>query len=228
MEFSKAMDSVPPNSSRRGMSVRDLYDSMAHRYDSVVEATGYIGPNWLERNLSQVGSPSRVIDMGCANGALGAVLRGRFPEACITGLDISERMIEEARIREVYDRLIVHDLNVPLVQIEDSSADLVVALGFCEFLAEPELLLGEISRVLSVGGELFLSFQEFWPDRPTAAPRTTRSGSVLHKAYTVLEVSEMLEVQPLSTKKLVSETGYVSGSGFACPYVFVHAVREPG
>jgi predicted TPR repeat methyltransferase len=57
----------------RGMSVRDLYDSMADRYDSIVEATAYIGPNWLERNLSRVGSPSAVMDMGCANGSLGAV-----------------------------------------------------------------------------------------------------------------------------------------------------------
>jgi predicted TPR repeat methyltransferase len=210
------------------MSVRDLYDSMAQRYDAVVEATSYIGPDWLERNLPQVGSPSAVIDLGCANGSLGAVLRGRFPEACITGVDISERMIEEARIREVYDRLIVHDLNAPLVQIEDSSADLVVALGFCEFLSEPELLLGEISRTLAVGGVLLLSFQEYWPDRPAEAPRTTRSGSVLHKAYTSLEVSEMLKAQPYSVKKLVSETGYVSGSGFACPYVFVCAVRQSG
>jgi predicted TPR repeat methyltransferase len=137
-------------------------------------------------------------------------------------------MIEEARDREVYDRLIVHDLNVPMLQIEDSSADLVVALGFCEFLAEPELLLGEISRILAVGGELFLSFQEHWPDRPAEAPRTSRSGSVVHKAYTMQEVSEMLEVQPFSVEKLVSETGYVSRSGFACPYVFVHAVRESG
>jgi len=208
------------------MTVRALYDEVAPRYDSVVAAGKYVGPAWLERVLPSVPAPSRAVDFGCANGVLGRILRGQFPGLHLSGLDISERMVNEARASGAYDELFVHDLNSPISQIRDTSVQLAVALGFSEFLAEPAAFLAEAARVLVPGGTLVISFQEFRPERAALAPRSTRNGVVMHRAYSVSEVEALLLSQPFTLHSIESTTGYVSASGFACPYVMVRAVRE--
>ena len=210
------------------MTVRALYDAVASKYDSVVAASKYVGPAWLERILPSVPAPNRAIDFGCANGVLGQLMRARFPSMHLTGLDISELMIAEARGSGAYNELYVHDLNLPVSQIADASVEFVVALGFAEFLSEPAAFLAEAARVLAPGGTLLVSFQEYWPERATLAPRSTRSGVVTHHAYSVTEVAALVLSQPFSLQSTESTTGYVSGSGFACPYVMVRATRETG
>src|SRR5437870_3053639 len=44
---------------------------------------------------------SRVIDIGCGNGYLLAVLRSRYPELDLTGIEYSPEMLDVARRREV-------------------------------------------------------------------------------------------------------------------------------
>jgi predicted TPR repeat methyltransferase len=208
------------------MTVRALYDAVAPTYDAVVAATRYVGPAWLDRVLTSIPAPARAVDFGCANGALGRHMRSCFPSVQLTGFDISERMVTEARRSNMYDELFVHDLNLPVPQIDDASVQLVVALGFAEFLTDPASFLAEAARVLAPAGTLVMSFQEHWPEREGLAPRTTRSGVVTHHAYTAAEVAALVRSQRLCLQSIESVTGYVSGSGFACPYLMVRATRE--
>jgi predicted TPR repeat methyltransferase len=210
------------------MTVRELYDAVASKYDTVVATSKYVGPAWLERTLPELLEPARAIDFACANGVLGRVLRTNYPRAHLTGLDISELMVAEARGSGAYDDLFVHDLNLPVPQIRDASVQLAVALGFAEFLNDPALFIAEAARVLAPGGTLLISFQEFWPEREVLAPRYTRSGVVPHNAYSAPEVAAMLKLQPFSLESLESTTGYVSGTGFACPYLMARATRQAG
>jgi len=208
------------------MTVRALYDAVSSEYDSLVAVSKYVGPAWLEQALLRLPAPTRAVDFGCANGVLGRILRTHYPSVHLTGLDISELMIIEARGSGAYDELFVHDLNLPVPQVEDASVQLGVALGFVEFLSEPSAFLAEASRVLAPGGTLVMSFQEFWPERADLAPRSTRSGAVQHHAYSATEITAMVQSQPFSLRSVESTTGYVSGAGFACPYVMVCATRE--
>lgn len=208
------------------MTVSSLYDAVASRYDAVVAASRYVGPTWLERALDTVSTPVRAVEFGCANGVLGRVMRSRYPNSHLIGLDISELMVEQARRSGQYDELFVHDLNLPFPQMHDASVQLVVALGFAEFLTEPAAFLSETARVLAPGGTLLISFQEYWPEREALAPRSTRSGVVTHHAQTQAEVAALIRSQPFALEFTESIVGYVSGSGFACPYVMARARRQ--
>lgn len=208
------------------MTVRDLYNAAALRYDSLVASTAYAGPAWIERFLLSTSEPKRVIDFGCANGILGRLVRARFPYVHLVGFDISDQMIEQARSSLAYDVAHVHDLNLPIPQIENASIDLAMALGFAEFLEHPEHLLAEVERVLTPGGSLVMSFQEFWPAQPTLAPRFTHSGTVKHHAHTPDEVRALFHSHGLDVTSVEPLIGYVSGSGFACPYLMVHAKKR--
>jgi predicted TPR repeat methyltransferase len=209
------------------MNVRAFFDSIASQYDAIVAKYRYVGPAWLEQALNFVHVPDRAVDFGCGNGILGHVLRSRYPDMHLTGLDISESMVAEAFATGTYDKLFVHDLNHPVPQISDASVQLVVALGFAEYLAEPAAFLAETARVLAPGGKLIISFQEHWPDRESLAPRTLRDGDLVHHAYTVEEVAALLQAQPFSLDCTESLTGYIY-PGFACPYVMARGTRQTG
>src|SRR5258708_25728212 len=42
-------------------------------------------------------SPARVVDLGCGGGNVTALLRARWPDARVTGVDASETMLDRAR-----------------------------------------------------------------------------------------------------------------------------------
>jgi len=51
-----------------------------------------------------------VIDLGCGGGASGAMLRSRFPDARLIGLDSSPAMLAQAADTAMYDRLVTQDI----------------------------------------------------------------------------------------------------------------------
>ena len=157
--------------------------------------------------------------LGCATGTLGMVLKQAYSGSEITGVDISPRMIKLADKRGCYGEVLVRDLNEALA-FSDDSFDLVVALGFMEFLEDPISTLKEVNRVLKPGGTALVSFQEHWLDKPELAPRTTRSGVVSHHAYTIEESIDLLKTSGMEVISAISEIGYTSSAGFSCPYVF--------
>ena len=160
------------------MSVREFYNSVATRYDAFMDLHQYVGPTWLAEVLLLMPTPRRAIDFGCANGALGKIIRQIAAGARLLGIDISNAMLEQAASRKVYDELYELDLAKPIPLIPTSSADLAVALGFIEFLDHPSNFLNEACRCLCEDGWLLVSFQAHWHDRPADAPRQTTSGGM--------------------------------------------------
>ena len=209
------------------MSVIQLYDPIAETYSEVAERSLYAGPQWLGANLPihMKVQPARIADLACANGLLGKILRHRFPQAEIVGVDVTPRMIEQARESGVYDKLIVHDLNEPIRPHLNPEFDLIVGLGFSEFLKHPPDLLKCLSGLLSKQGVAMFSFQEYLPSDPKRAPRTTRSGEVIHNAYSRNEVEMMFHDAGLHLLNLERIVGYQGGGGFLCLYLMAIASR---
>ena len=112
----------------------------------------------------------RVLDVGCAAGALSEVLVDRGAE--VIGIDASRAMIEIAR-RRLGERaeLRVADISGPLDFLPAGSIDLVVASLVMHYLEDWVPALREFHRVLAPGGCLVLSTHHpgedwRWFDRP--------------------------------------------------------------
>lgn len=92
--------------------VRDLFDDYADRFDShLVGDLQYRGPEIMYaamRGLLPGEASWRIADLGCGTGLCGPLFRGSASH--LTGVDLSGRMIEKARQRQVYDDLIVGDM----------------------------------------------------------------------------------------------------------------------
>src|SRR3954453_5178626 len=86
---------VPPLRAPADKLMTRVFGSMAGRWDSINPDPGRFDPLYtaVER---LPGDPTRILDMGCANGAVPVWLSERFPNAWTFGIDVSPEMIREA------------------------------------------------------------------------------------------------------------------------------------
>lgn len=90
--------------------VATLFDQHAERFDDILTGElGYAVPmqaaDWLTEN--RPGPYERLLDLGCGTGLSGMMLMELCAHA--TGVDISEKMVEEADARAAYDALYVNE-----------------------------------------------------------------------------------------------------------------------
>lgn len=101
------------------------------------------GDQLVAAALERVPAATRALDVGTGTGRGAAALVNRFPEAEVTGVDVSPGMIEEARGRVPAASFEVGDASH--LPFGDGSFDLVTHTNMIPFL-------DEVSRVLRPGG----------------------------------------------------------------------------
>ncbi len=93
--------------------IRALFDGYAGRFERhLVEGLGYCGPALIRTALERLRGPdlffSRVLDLGCGTGLMARALEGIA--GSLAGIDLSPRMLAEARRTGLYARLHEGDL----------------------------------------------------------------------------------------------------------------------
>lgn len=69
-------------------------------YDEIVRfSTGGRDRQWKEALLDKIAAPRRVLDLACGTGILSSMLRSRYPEVEIVGVDINREYLAVARER---------------------------------------------------------------------------------------------------------------------------------
>ena len=151
----------------KGKQVGEMFDSIAPAYDFMNTAmTGGMHRYWRDRALKMAAErlggrqPERVLDVACGTGDVSFRLHEVFPDARITGLDLSPGMLKIARgklaamdagAREHIDFTEGDSLALPYA---DGTFDLVtVAYGVRNF-ERLEDGYREMRRVLKPGGVL--------------------------------------------------------------------------
>ncbi|MGG5888095.1 tetratricopeptide repeat protein [Falsiroseomonas sp. HC035] len=141
--------------------VRDLFDQYAPRFDADLEGRlGYRTPALLAGLLQAAGIAAdgsrRVLDLGCGTGLSGLALRP-FAKR-LEGLDLSPRMLAEARARGVYDALHEADLEDFLAR-QRGGFGLVAAVDVLNYLGDLAPALSGIARALAPGGAAAFSLE---------------------------------------------------------------------
>ena len=143
---------------RAASEVQEQYDRVAAQYDDRWAAyVRHTLEAFLARSqpIESLDSGSKVLDVGTGTGALVKALHAKYPTHCYSGVDISEKMIEEAR-GGVPDATFVHG-SAEALPFPDSSFDAVVSLSSLHFWTNPAAGLQEMARVLRPGGVLIVS-----------------------------------------------------------------------
>ena len=139
---------------RRAM--RQQFDRLAPVWDSMRDAQAFAP---VEAALERLPSPpQRALDLGTGTGSVARLVASRFPEAEVVGVDISARMVDEARRRTNSPHVRYEVADAERLPYEDGSFDLVTLGNMIPFF-------DELERIVTVGGTLLFAFSG-GPDTP--------------------------------------------------------------
>lgn len=149
--------------------VATLFDQHADVFDAIlVDQLGYCVPLLVREQLRShaPGPHERVLDLGCGTGLSGSALRDCSGH--ITGVDLSERMVETAYDRDVYEDLYTGEAVSFLEEFEEedgsrSNWDLIVATDVFPYLGHIEPIVTAARARLNAQG-LFAFSTETLPE----------------------------------------------------------------
>lgn len=137
------------------------FDAFAERFDHELrDRLFYKGPEQIVERMGRVlGEPVGsldVCDAGCGTGLLGPLVR---PFArTLVGVDLSARMLEIARTRNVYDELVEAELTGYLAG-RAGAFDVVTAADVFVYIGDLGPVLLEMARAVRRGGGVFFSVE---------------------------------------------------------------------
>lgn len=156
IDASAAVDAAPP------AYVKALFDAYARDFDkALVERLDYSTPRKLAAAVraarEALGRSGRALDLGCGTGLAGEEIVGDV--AFLEGVDISDGMIEAARMKGVYDRLETADILAALYR-RPEAYDLILAADVLIYFGDLSKVFAGVSARLAEGGLIAFSVEK--------------------------------------------------------------------
>ncbi|HEV7433333.1 MAG TPA: methyltransferase domain-containing protein [Pseudorhizobium sp.] len=138
--------------------VETLFDQHADSFEDIlVEQLSYSVPVMVRQRLQdlELGPFKRMLDLGCGTGLTGGALRDMVED--VTGIDISENMVEIAHEKDLYETLYVAEVEDFLEDNDEEPFDLVTATDVLPYLGALEPLFFGAAENMLPGGILVFS-----------------------------------------------------------------------
>ncbi|MCP4050901.1 MAG: methyltransferase [bacterium] len=208
-------------------NTKKVYDKIAKNYDDFAKAANYSVPSWLRRIFPTMTFDSEepcFLDLACGNGLLGRIAQQFFSNLDICGIDLSEKMIIEAKKRSNYKKGITYDLNNGL-PINLGFFDCVIAIGLFDFFEDSRKLLTDISESLRIDGHLLCNFEASVLGMPRKA--VSKVHDINRYTYSLAEVVALFNDLDFDIIEIKKQRAYTSPStGEKIIYYLVHAKKK--
>jgi predicted TPR repeat methyltransferase len=150
-----APDKTPAN------HVATHFDEFSETFDKkLVEQLGYRAHeqlNQIVRRFIDTQTPALdILDLGCGTGLCGVLLHDMA--RTLTGVDLSPKMLDKARKKNVYDKLVLDDVMIPLTAAP-SAYDLIVATDVFIYIGDLAPVFVAAGSALKPGGLLAFSIE---------------------------------------------------------------------
>lgn len=141
--------------------VKALFDGFALSFDAILQEINYHVPeliaNSLKDNLkTKLFKKSRILDLGCGTGLCVAALKQYFPNEEFYGVDISEKMLEAAEKKQLYNVLYADDI-INFLENNQEVYDAVVAGDVLTYMGELKNLFRLLAQAVKFNGYLVFS-----------------------------------------------------------------------
>jgi tRNA (cmo5U34)-methyltransferase len=164
------------------VSPRGEFDREAPDYDRTARASM---PGYIDLHRTLVGGipyvPTRafrILELGVGTGTLSSLVLTEFPHAALTGIDLSPRMIAQARSKLRPFRSRVELVSGDIAEFEEQPYDAVVSALAIHHLTDPQKwrLFRRVYRCLPSGG-YFGDADDHLPEDPTFDTRWAQIAS---------------------------------------------------
>jgi SAM-dependent methyltransferase len=216
---------------------REDWDAYADEYQTLhgdfLGDVGFVwGPEGLQEAEMQVlGDPAalagrRALDLGSGAGQCARWLRSKGAEAY--GLDLSERQLQHSLRLDDHTGVTVPSVCATATQIPfgDGTFDIVFSsFGALQFVAEAELMVAEVARVLRLGGTFAFSVTHplRWSMPDDAGPEGLTIVSSYWDRTPYVEEDETGQARYVEHHRTLGDwVGLLSGAGFC-----LRALHEP-
>jgi predicted TPR repeat methyltransferase len=141
--------------------IERTFDSFAASFDSKLTKLRYQAPALVAAMLSESDvletKSLDVLDAGCGTGLCGPLV-AQYARR-LTGVDLSERMIAQARARDVYDELVKGELTAYLSD-STSAFDVIVSADTLVYFGPLDAVVAASENALRPGGRLIFTVEE--------------------------------------------------------------------
>jgi predicted TPR repeat methyltransferase len=97
-----------------------------------------------------------MLDLGCGTGLCGEAFKG--VAECMVGVDLSEKMLEQARSKSIYAKLICANI-LDHLSIEMETYDLVISADVLIYMGQLDAFFNQLKRVMNLGGHVGLTVE---------------------------------------------------------------------
>jgi 2-polyprenyl-3-methyl-5-hydroxy-6-metoxy-1,4-benzoquinol methylase len=181
-------------------AILDHYAEMAQSYDRAHGLIHRVIHKWMEKNLPAASdAPLQILDAGAGTGATLKFLAARYPNAELTGLDLSPTMLEHAAHSVPQAHLKLCDLAYE--ELPPEHYDIVVSMRVLHELNDPMAHIFKLVNATKSGGTIILCDIAVAGIIMKLNEKHARRFDLKHKAaYTLDELHEIVKSLPVTIK----------------------------
>jgi len=176
----------------RSVELKDIekeYGKLAKEYEERHWNFLNIPHYWV---LSQLDRPRNIIDLGCGTGRLPGMIRNRFTDVKVKGIDCSGDMLTIANTRIGDGDFYVGDIEN--MELPKGFFDTVLSINVLHHLNNPEAHFDLLTSLCDRGGAIYLCDYAIETPKLRWAEKFWRIFKFSHRyGYTVAELKELLE-----------------------------------
>lgn len=146
-------------------SIQRMFDSHAHTYDDNFNYLKYRGPELLSELIGKIDFSGSLrvnaLDVGCGTGLCGPTIKEVADQ--LTGIDLSQKMLDVAATKSCYDRLSAMDL-MSLDRSYHSAFDLIVCFDTLCYFSDLKDAFSTLRHCLNKNGVLIFTVEQALDD----------------------------------------------------------------
>ncbi len=196
---------IHTNNALNGMSDSDdmdfaytqtFYNAFADSYDEKMSLLKCQIPVLIEKEIAGKNFEN-VLDLGCGTGACGKFLKAKTKH--LTGVDASQKMIEKADQRQLYDTLKTQDV-LDFLQNTTTQFDLIIAADVFCYINKLNNIFKEAHKSLSHNGQFIFTVEKNEKDNKT---RLQSNGRYQHAPKTIIKQLNSAGFKNINVKDVI-------------------------
>lgn len=185
--------------------VKGLFDGFATSFDEILGELEYKAPELIAQGLkdhlkTKLFKKRRILDLGCGTGLCAQALVSFFPNEEFYGVDISDRMLNEAGKKNIYKELYADDI-ISFLETSDEVYHAVVAGDVLTYFGDLKPVFRALTKAVKFNG--FFAFTVSKNTLNSNDYFLVPSGRFVHTINYVLRLLKYCGFKMLSVKETV-------------------------